>query len=161
MTRDLYLHHFPKLSLTNDELEVLLVIYNSTDPDSDFIADTTNYTLINLDFAIEALTNCEKLLSWDKAGLILPNGVAVKESVLEKLKNLTGVYYRHSVQIKTYEGSISIDTPVAKQMMLHFIQNNLMGDSLATILEIAAKEFPDAFFKVHEAKQFEHDMFSK
>ena len=159
MTRDLYLHHFPKLKLTNDELDVLLLVYNDTDPG--FIADTTSYKLINLNYAIEALTNCEELPSWDTAGLILPNGVSVKESVLEKLKKLTGVYHRHSVRITTYDGRISIDTPVAKQILLHLIQNDLMGDSLATILEVAAREFPDTFFKVHEAKQFEQDMFSK
>lgn len=52
-----------------------------------------------------------------------------------------------------YDGKkIEIDTVVAKQIMLHFIENNLMvGDTLAEILQVAAKHFPNTFFRIHEA----------
>lgn len=60
----------------------------------------------------------------------------------------------------TKMSKLTLDTEVAKQMMLNFIQNDLMKDSLTTMLEVAAKNFPDTFWKVHEAKQFEFDMFS-
>ena len=73
MEKNMYLTNYNDLNFTDSELRFLLIIYNSTNPG--FVADTENYKLMNLKYAIKVLNEVKGL---SEKGYVIVNAILKK-----------------------------------------------------------------------------------